>query len=226
MAVGGGFAEDGGTQPQCLDDPGGAQVIAALDPMEDIRLGDGIGAVGFHIDGNGAGHTDGVAQLDFAAVGSACLHDGLGDVAGHICRGAVYLGGILTAECAAAVTGVAAVGIHNDLAAGESGIGSGAAQYKPPGGVDEILGFGIQHFGGDAGLDDLFDHIPPQGDGIGVLIVLGGKHHRIDPDGLAVFVFHCHLCFAVGTEIAELSAFADRRQPPGDAVCQRDGQGH
>ena len=159
-------------------------------------------------------------------MGSARLHYGLGNISCHIGRGAVHLGGILAAEGAAAVPGIAAVGIHYDLAAGQSRIGRRAAQYKATGGIDVILGLIVQHFGGDAGLDDPLDHILTEGQGIGVLIVLGGKHHRIDPDGLSVFVFHCDLCLAIRTEIGKLPVFADGGQPPGDAVRQGDGQGH
>ncbi len=92
--------------------PRRAEIVIALDPMENVRFGNGIGAGGLYINGNRAGHPDGVAQLDLAAVGSARLHYGLGNISCHIRRGTVHLGGILTAEGAAAVPGIAAIGIH------------------------------------------------------------------------------------------------------------------
>ena len=48
--------------------------------------------------------------------------DVLGDVAGHVARRAVDLRGVLARERAAAVTAAAAVGVDDDLAAGQAGV--------------------------------------------------------------------------------------------------------
>ncbi len=75
-------------------------------------------------------HADRVGQLDRAASGEARRHDVLGEVARRIGRRPVDLGGILTGERAAAVRGRTAVGVHDDLAAGEPGVAVGAADQE------------------------------------------------------------------------------------------------
>ena len=67
------------------------------------------------------GDADSVGELHFAAVGQAGGHDVLGDVARHVGGGAVDLGRIFAAEGAAAVAAHAAVGVDDDLAAGQAG---------------------------------------------------------------------------------------------------------
>ena len=68
---------------------------------------------------------DRVGDLDLAAVGEPGGDHVLGDVAGRIGGRAVDLGGILAREGAAAVAGGAAVGVDDDLAAGEAGVAAG-----------------------------------------------------------------------------------------------------
>jgi len=42
-----------------------------------------------------------------------------------------------------------AVGIHDDLAAGKTGVTDGSAGYETAGGIDVVLGFGIEKVGWD-----------------------------------------------------------------------------
>ena len=62
------------------------------------------------------------------------------------------LGGVLAGEAAAAVAGRAAVGVHDDLPAGEAAVAHGAADDKAAGGVDEEAGLAVDVLGGDDGL--------------------------------------------------------------------------
>ncbi len=78
------------------------------------------GAVGIDVDADRLGDADGVGELDLAPLGQAGGDDVLGDVAGHVGGRAVDLGGVLAAEGAAAVPAHAAVGVHDDLAAGHA----------------------------------------------------------------------------------------------------------
>ena len=67
---------------------------------------------------------------------------------------------------------VAAIGIDDDLTAGQAGIALRAAHDEAAGGVDIILGVLVQQLGGDGGLDDLLHHIGAQllhADGLAVL---------------------------------------------------------
>ena len=82
------------------------------------------------------GHADGIGQFDLAAAGKAGSHDILGHPAGCVGSGAVHLGGVFPGEGAAAVAAITAVGVHNDLPAGEAAIAHGAADDKPASGVD------------------------------------------------------------------------------------------
>ena len=74
---------------------------------------------GVDVDADRLGDADGVGELDLAALGQAGGDDVLGDVAGHVGGRAVDLGGVLAAEGAAAVAAPAAVGVDDDLAAGQ-----------------------------------------------------------------------------------------------------------
>ena len=83
------------------------------------------------------GDADRVGQLDHAALGEAGRDDVLRDVARHVARGAIDLRGILAGECAAAVRRGAAVGVDDDLAAGDAGVAVRAADDEAAGGVDQ-----------------------------------------------------------------------------------------
>ena len=80
---------------------------------------------------------DRVGDLDLAAVGEAGGDDVLGDVARGVGGRAVDLRRVLAAERAAAVAGHAAVGVDDDLAAGQAGVADRAADDEAAGRVDE-----------------------------------------------------------------------------------------
>ena len=121
---------------------------------------------------------------------------------------------------------VAAVGIDDDLTAGQAGVALRAAHDEAAGGVDIILGVLVQQLGGDGGLDDLLHHVGAQllhADGIAVL---AGNDHSVHADGLAVHVLDSDLALAVRTQIVQLAALADFGQLLGQLVGQADGHGH
>jgi len=125
------------------------------------------------------------------------------------------------------VGGAAAVGIHDDLPAGEAAVGLGAADDEAAGGVHIELGILVQQLRGHGGLDDQLDHIPAdlvQGSLGGML---GGDHHGVHPNGSAVFVIlHGDLGFAVGAQIVHQALLADLGQAHGHLLGQGNGQGH
>ena len=55
------------------------------------------------------------------------------------------------------MTAVAAVGIDDDLAAGQAGVAHGTADNETAGGIDVDLGVLVEHIGRNDGLDDFFD---------------------------------------------------------------------
>src|SRR6202035_974655 len=105
------------------------------------------------------GYADGVGELDLAAVGQAGSHDILGNVPRHVGGRAVDLGRILAAEGAAAVTSHAAVGVHDNLASGKTGVAHGAADHETSGGIDVVLGIFVEQLCGDGGLDNVLQNV-------------------------------------------------------------------
>ena len=75
----------------------------------------------------GCGLADRVGDLRLAAAGQARGDDVLGDPAHGVGRRAVDLRGVLAGEGAATVAGHAAVGVDDDLAAGQAGVAHRAA---------------------------------------------------------------------------------------------------
>ena len=100
------------------------------------------------------------------------------------------------------MTGIAAVGIHDDLTSCQAAVPVGSADDKASGGVDEKLGFIIDHLCGQNGIEyisfdvfmDLFlSHIR---------VMLRGKHYRFQADRLLIFViFHGDLALSVRSQI-------------------------
>ena len=123
VAVGGGAGVDRPVQAQVLAD--GARRGAADQLRQGgFQLGrvDLAGAVQVDVEAERLGHADRVADLDGALVGQAGGDDVLGQVAAGVGGRAVDLGRVLAGEGAAAVRGRAAVGVDDDLAAGQAGV--------------------------------------------------------------------------------------------------------
>src|SRR3954470_16203723 len=96
-----------------------------------------LGAVPVDVERPRLGGSDRVGELDRAALRNTGGDDVLGEVAGDIGCRAVDLGRVLAREGAAAMRAGPAVGIDDDLAAGEAGIAVGAANLEIAGRVDE-----------------------------------------------------------------------------------------
>ena len=89
------------------------------------------------------------ASCTMRALGETGRDDVLGDVARHVAGGAVDLRGILAGERAAAVRRGAAVGVDDDLAAGDAGVAVRAADHEAAGRIDVDLRVLVHHLGGD-----------------------------------------------------------------------------
>jgi hypothetical protein len=81
---------------------------------------DRAGAVRVDIERQRLRHADRIGQLDRAALGEARRDDVLREIAGDVGRRTIDLGRILARKRAAAVRGSAAIGVDDDLAAGEA----------------------------------------------------------------------------------------------------------
>src|SRR5438105_6046130 len=143
--------------------------------------------------------TDHIRDLELAAIGEPGLHDVLRDVARGVRAGTVDLGRILPAERAAAVTGVSAVGVDDDLAAGQSRIAHRTADREGSRSVDDVLGLRVEPRLSDRRTDDVLPDLVLQTLVIDTRIVLRRDHDRVAPLGLPASIFDGHLGLSVGT---------------------------
>ena len=95
------------------------------------------GAERVHVHADRLRDADGVRDLHLAARGEPGGDDVLRDVARVVAGRAIDLRRVLAAEGAAAVTAHAAVGVDDDLAAGEARVAVRAADDEAPRRVDE-----------------------------------------------------------------------------------------
>ena len=227
MAVGGEPPVDGLSEAQVSDDGGGPEVKDFVHGLGEHVVGHGAGAEGGDVHAHGVRHADGIGQLHLAAVREACGHDVFRNPASGVGCAAVHLRRVLAGEGAAAVRGAAAVGVHDDLAAREAGVRSGAALHEAAGRVDVVLDISTVQLRGDGGQDDVLDHVGAdllEGD---VRAVLSGDDDGIHADGLVfAVVLDGYLGLAVGTEVGQQAALAHLGEAAGHFLRQGDGQGH
>ena len=177
--------------------------------------------------GDRMGNADGVGQLELALRRETRRDDVLCDIPRHICAAAVDLRRILAGERAAAVGCVAAVGVDDDLAAGQAGVASRATDDEAAGRVHVVFRVLVQKTGREIRLDDrLDDRLPQIVDG-DLLRVLGRNDDRIDARGhTVVTVFNGHLALAVRAQPREPAGFTRGGQRAGQIVCVGDRRGH
>ncbi len=109
------------------------------------------------------------------------------------------------------MAGHAAVGVDDDLAAGQAAVADRAADDELAGRVDVVLGVLVQQLGRQAVLDDQLHHRFAQVALLDVGVVLGRQHHGIDTGDLAVLVAAGDLALGI------------RAQPRQQAVLARLG---
>ena len=127
------------------------------DEFANALVVDAARAVGIDVHAHRLRNADGVGQLHFAAIGQAGGDDVLGHVPGHVGGAAIDLGRILAAEGAAAVTAPAAVGIDDDLAAGQPAVAVRTADHEPAGRIDVIGDLAVDQLLRQQRLDDVLD---------------------------------------------------------------------
>ena len=137
--------------------PFGPQVEVLVDQLLDLVVGDLAGAFGVDRHVHRPGDADRVGDLDLALPRQPGGDDVLGDVARRVGGRAVDLRRVLAGERAAAVRAGAAVGVDDDLAAGQAAVALRAADDEAAGRVDQVLGL-LQPLLRQHRLDDLLDH--------------------------------------------------------------------
>ena len=222
MAISGELAVDGAAQIEVADDGGRAQVEDLLDGLFELAVVDLAGAERLNKHAHGMRNADGVGELDLALVGKARGHNVLSDIARGVSGTAVDLRRVLAGECAAAVRGAAAVGVDDDLAAGQAAVALRAADDEAAGRVNINLGVLVHQLRGNGRLDDKLDHVLADLLKRRLRRVLGGEDDRVDADGLAALVvLDRHLRLAVGTEIVDKALLAH----VGQLLCHLMGKG-
>ena len=172
---------------------------------------------------------DRVGNLELSLVGETRRHHRLGDVTRHVRRGPIHLGGVLAAERPPAVRREPSVGVDDDLATRQPGIGLGSTDLEAPGGVDqhshrrrvevaELAQHGVDHLGLDVGLEECLD--------VDLFAMLRADEHRVDRHRLPVDVPDGHLGLAVGAQIRNDARFADVGEAFGQPVGHGDRHRH
>ena len=121
---------------------------------------------------------------------------------------------------------IAAVGVHDDLPAGQPAVPCRAAHHEPPRGIDEKLGAFMQQMRRNLRTNHALNH------GLfnllmgHMLIVLGGNHHCIHRHRLAILIRHGHLRLAVRPHPGVGAVLAHLGHPPGQPMSQGNGHGH
>ena len=158
--------------------------------------------------------------------------DILGHIARHISGGAVHFVGSLP-EKAPPPWRHAAVGVHDDLTAGHSGIGLGSAHDELAGRVDIELGVLVYHLPVDHGHNDrVYDLFPgflgylAAGFVQDLLGMLRRDDDCLDARGLAVVIFHVGPAIYRQAEIRKDVLFAHLSEPHGQLLREHQGQGH
>src|SRR5665647_3872415 len=124
VAVVGRLAVNRAEQVQLLDDVRRLEAEHCAHGLLDLLVGDAVHRRAERIDADADrfGMADGVGKLDFRARGDACRDNILRDVTAHVSRAAIHLAWVFAGERAATVTAHAAIAVHDDLAAGQTGV--------------------------------------------------------------------------------------------------------
>ena len=148
------------------------------------------------------GNADGVGQLDLTLVSQSGRYNILSNIAGCVGCRAVYLGAVLSRECAAAMACRSAIGINDDLASGQAAVAVRAADHKTSGRIDEKFCILIYHICRDNGIKYILPDICVNLLLCHVLIMLSREHHCIQTGRTSVLVvLHRNLCLSVRAQI-------------------------
>ena len=107
-------------QVEIADDGTRTQVEDLLHCGFEHFVVDNAGAEGVNQDGNRLCHANGIGELDLALVCEASCDDVFGDITCSISSRTVNLGRVLAGECTAAVRSRTAVGVDDNLSAGQT----------------------------------------------------------------------------------------------------------
>ena len=206
--------------------PRGVSLKCARTSVGDLLFRNPARALGVDHHRDRIGHADRVRELHERALGEARRDDVLGDVARHVARRAIDLRRILARERAAAVRRRAAVGVDDDLAAGDAGVAVRPADHEASRRVDVDLRVLVHQLRGDHAVDDLLGDVFLHRLLRDERAVLGGKDDRVDPHRRVAVVLDRDLRLAVGPQVVEHAVAPRAGQALGELVREHDRQRH
>ena len=201
-------------QSQPLDDTLRGQVVAVMNVGFDEVKGLVLRTEALHRHTHRLYHTNGVGQLDFTLVSVARLHDVLCNLPCHVSCGAIYLGGIFTAQSATTHATDATVGIARQLPASHTTIGVAAAQHETTGRIDELREVTVQTVFAGGQYHHGFDDVPEVAD-LHIRAVLHGAEEGSDASGVVVVA---DLCLGICTEHLRRMVLQQLQELGGDHV--------
>src|SRR6185312_13816803 len=232
MAVGCRAAVDRPVELERTADIGRGQPEQLRQNLLELLFGDLAGAVGVDQNRHRIGDANGVGNLDGAAVGEAGGDHVLGEIARGVSGRAVDLGRVLAGESAAAMRGVAAVRVDDDLASGEAAIAVRAADDEIAGRVDEEIGRPLRHPAfRQRRFNRVGNHLLDQPRRVllaiaAFLVVLGGHHDLGAADRFAIDIADGHLALGVGLQVEQLAGAALVGEDLQDLVREIDRRRH
>ena len=124
------------------------------------------------------------------------------------------------------MTAHAAVGINDDLSAGQTAVTLWTADNKASGWVDEDLGIVAHQFLWNDGVDDMFLDVSADLLHLNIWRMLVGDDDGFNSNRNIVFILDGYLGLAVWTQIRQGAVFAYLCQTFCQLVCQRNRQRH
>src|SRR5215210_3837041 len=159
VTVAGGRSVNWTLQLQCVNDTLGREIENVVDHLFQCRVRQHPSPERLNQNRDRPGDSNGIGHLNFATPGQLGFNDVLGHPACGIGCGAIHLRRILAAEGTATVPSHPAVGVDDDLPAGETGVSMRTPDDEAPGRVDEKLGaLVLQSRLLQYRLDDFLDH--------------------------------------------------------------------
>ena len=133
MTIGSGLTINRPAKVKHLDDSIRAKIKFLTDDPDDLIITDLACTKGIDHDRHGTCNANCVSEFNFQLVRITCSNKILGYIACGICCAAVDLGAVFTGESSAAVTGIAAVGVDDNLTSCQTRVSVGTADNKASG---------------------------------------------------------------------------------------------
>lgn len=137
MSVSRGLLINRPAQIKHLDNPCRTKVKVFADNLYQLLIGNLSCSVGIYHNRGRIGYTNGIRKLNLTLVCKLCRHKVLCHITRCIGRGTVNLCAVLSGECTAAVTCIAAVSVYDNLSSRNPAVTVRPADNKAPRRIDK-----------------------------------------------------------------------------------------